>query len=189
MSAPIAVDRSRWWGTIEYEVSMFRGVPELRGLDIISPRNPKRSLWLLSNSITEGRVLHTRNLCDFCTSKDIRDRDIKPSDLFDNYDTDSKYNRLKGLLQRLDQRYGRSNDPKSARWAFNKKLAHPTKERGEGFNYDPLLNCVVPVIEEIIAELETLRGRPFPDLPEIAIVNQKGGTDKTTIDIDITGLF
>jgi hypothetical protein len=163
MSTPIAVDRSRWWVVIEYEVSMFRGLPELGGLGIVSPKNLKRSGWLVSNSIVEGRVLHTRNLCDFCTSKDVRD--IRPSDLFDNYDTDSKYNTLKGLLQRLEQQYGRSSDKKRARWAFNTKLAHPTKERGESFDYGSLLNGVVPIIQEIIAELEILRGRPFPELP------------------------
>jgi hypothetical protein len=130
-STPIAVvdDRSRWWGVIEYEVSMFRGLPaELGGVEITSP-NPKRGGWLLCNSITECRVLHIRNLCDFCTAKD--GRGIAPSDLFDNYNTDSKYHRLKGLLQQLDQQYGRAKDETSARWAFNKKLAHPTKERGE----------------------------------------------------------
>lgn len=179
MSTPIAVDRSRWWGTIEYEVSMFRGLPELGGLGIISPKNPQRSGWLISMSVVEGRVLHTRNFCDFCTSKDVRD--IRPSDLFDNYDKNSKYNTLKGLLKRLDQQYGRTKDPKSARWAFNTKLAHPTKERGEGFDYGPLLDRVVPVIEQIIAELETLRERPFRELPEI----QTGGTDKTTNAINI----
>jgi hypothetical protein len=163
MRTPIAVNRSCWWGVIEYEVSMFRGLPELGGLGIVSPNNPNRSGWLVVNSIVEGRVLHTRNLCDFCTSKDVRD--IRPSDLFDNYDTDSKYNTLKGLLQRLDQQYGRSKDETRARWAFNTKLAHPTKKRREGFDYGPLLNGVVPIIEEIIAELEILRGRPFPELP------------------------
>jgi len=160
MSTPVAVDRDRWWGVIEYEVSMFLGLPELRGVGITSP-NPKRSGWLLGNSITEGRVLHTRNLCDFCISKDVRD--IVSSDLFDNYDTDSKYDTLKGLLQRLDQQYGASNDQNSARWTFNKMLAHPTKERGESFHYARFLNRVVPILKVIIAELETLRGRPFPE--------------------------
>jgi hypothetical protein len=163
MTTTIAADRRRWWVVLEYEVSMFRGLPELGGLGIVSPKNPKRSGWLVSNSIVEGRVLHARNLCDFCTSTDARD--IRPCDLFDNYDTDSKYNTLKGLLQRLETQYGRSDDKTRARWAFNKKLAHPTKERGESFDYGPLLNGVVPIVEEIIAELENLRGRPFPELP------------------------
>jgi hypothetical protein len=131
MSTPIGVDRSRWWGVLKYEVSMFRGLPGLqqgvRGWVSIPPEDPRRIHWLLSNSITEGRILHTRNLCDFRTSR--RTDDIKPSDLFDNYDTDQKYETLRGLMKRLAEQYGKGEG--SARWAFNKKLAHPTKERGE----------------------------------------------------------
>jgi hypothetical protein len=69
---------------------------------------------------------------------------------------------LKGLLQQLDQQYGRAKDETSARRAFNKRLAHPTKERGASFDYTPFLNRVVPGLKDIIAELESLRGRPFP---------------------------
>jgi hypothetical protein len=164
MSTPITDDdRSRWWGVIEYEVSTFRGLPELGEVVITSP-NPKRSWWLLKNSIVEARALHTRNLCDFCTTRNARD--ITASDLFDNYDADSTFDTLKGLLQRLDQQYGKANDPSSARRAFNKNLAHPTKERSDRFDYGPFFNRVDPVLKEIIAELETLRGRPFPELPK-----------------------
>jgi len=115
-------------------------------------------------SIIEGRILHTRNLCDFCTS--TRTNDIKPCDLFVNYDTDSKYDRLKGLMKCLAQQYG-NNTEGNVRWAFNKMLAHPTKERDNQFNYDLFLDRVVPVLQDIIGEMETLRGRPFPALPGI----------------------
>jgi hypothetical protein len=141
---------------------MFRGLPGLQGVRgwiSTPPEDPRRIAWLLGNSITEARVLHTRNLCDFCTSP--RADDIKPSDLFDNYDTHQKYETLRGLMKRLDQQYGKG-DEGSARWAFNKKLAHPTKERGESFDYTPFLDRVLPVLQEIVGELETLRGRPFP---------------------------
>jgi hypothetical protein len=152
---PIAVDRNRWWVVIGYEVSMFRGLLGLRGLITVQSEDPQSSVWLLGNIIPESKVLHTRNLCDFCTSR--RTDDIKPSDLFDNYDTDQKYETLRRLMKCLDQQYGTS-DEGSARWAFNKKLAHPTKERGEGFDYTPFLDRVVPVLQDIIVEIETLRG-------------------------------
>jgi hypothetical protein len=103
-------------------------------------------------------------LCDFCTSKNTHD--IKPPDLFDNYDTDPKYDTLKGLMKRLAQQYGHNNVG-DARWAFNKMLAHPTQERDEGFNYTPFLDRVLPVLDDIIGEIETLRGHPFPEPPEI----------------------
>ena len=165
MSAPIAVDRRpQWWSVIGYEVSMLRGLQEL-GFRIIPPtKDPVRSGWLLKNNIIEGRVLHARNLCDFCTSK--QNRDITPSDLFDDFNTDPKYDTLKKLTKHLTQQYGK-NVPGNPRWAFNKMLAHPTKERDSDFNYDPFLERVIPVLQEIIGEMETLRGLPFPALPEI----------------------
>jgi hypothetical protein len=160
MSTPIAVDRSRWWVVIGYEVSMLRVLLGLRGQITIQSEYPQSSVLLLGNIITESKVLHTRNLCDFCTSP--RTNCIKPSDLFDNYNVDQKYETLRGLMKRLDQQYGRGEG--SARWAFNTKLAHPTKERRKSFDYTLFLDRVLPVLQEIIGELETLRGRPFPEL-------------------------
>ena len=49
----------------------------------------------------------------------------------------------------------------TARWAFNKKLAHPTKGRGASFTYTRYLNRVLPVLQDVIAEIERLRGKPF----------------------------
>jgi hypothetical protein len=166
MTATIAAKRRRWWGVIGYEVSMLRGLRGLRGLQgwvSTSSEDPQRTAWLLYNSIAEGRVLHTRNLCDFCTSK--HQNDIKPSDLFDNYDTDPKYDTLKGLMKEIAERYGQNKD-EDARWAFNKMLAHPTQERDESFDYTPFIDRVLPVLEEIIGEIETLRDTPFPSFPK-----------------------
>ena len=84
MSIPSAVDRSRWWGVIGYEVSMLRW---LRSISV--------PVSLLGNSISEGSVLHTRNLCDFCTFSAAND--IKPSDLFENYPEDPEYKHSVGL--------------------------------------------------------------------------------------------
>jgi hypothetical protein len=152
MSTPIDDPRRRWWIVIEYEVWM------LQELNKILPTDPILSNLLLRNNITEGVVLHTRNLCDFCTSRRLND--IKPSDLFDNYDTAPRYDTLKELMKRLDQQYGKGKEG-DVKWAFNKKLAHPTKERGECFDYTGFLNRVNPVLRDIIGELEALRGRPF----------------------------
>jgi hypothetical protein len=148
MSAPMT-DRDRWWAVIGYEVSMLRFAMSISG----SPPPP------FNNLITEAKVLHTRNLCDLCVSQ-LPD-DIKCSDLFDAYDTDPRCARLKGLVQTLVQQYGRSGQREDARWAFNKMAVHPTKERDTSFDYALYLARVLPVLFEIIAEMETLRGRPF----------------------------
>jgi hypothetical protein len=133
----------------------------LRGLSIIniSPDQNDPLHGVLKNRISEGRVLHTRNLCNFCTS--TLATDIRPSDLFDNYDADPKYKPLREHMKRLAQNYGRRKERSTPRWAFNKMLAHPTKDRGKGFDYSPFLNRVVPILHDIIGELETLRGCPF----------------------------
>jgi|SRR6516164_317563 len=69
MRTPIAVDRRKWWSVIGYEVSMFRGLLRLRGqIFIQSEDDPQSSGWLVGNIIPESKVLHTRNLRDFCTS-------------------------------------------------------------------------------------------------------------------------
>jgi hypothetical protein len=99
--------------------------------------------------------MHIRNLCDFCTSG--HPDDIKPSDLFDDFATDPQYRVLRRLLRRLGKKYGRGGQG-SARWAFNKKLAHPTKIRGTKFDYTRYANRVLPVLQEVIAELERIRG-------------------------------
>ena len=147
MSDPMT-DRDRWWCVIAYEVSMLRFAMSISG----SPP--------LHNLISEARVLHTRNLCDLCDPR-ARKTDIKPSDLFDAYDTDPRCGTLKQLIKTFAQKYG-ENQRGHARWAFNKMAVHPTKERNTSFDYTPYLTLVLPALIEIIAEMETLRGRSFP---------------------------
>jgi hypothetical protein len=148
MPTSTAVLRRGWWHVIGYEVSM------LRWLNSIQADHPSPS----SNLITEGRVLHVRNLCDFATSK--KANDIKPPDMFDNYDIDARYKQLERFRRRLDKKYGRGGKG-SARWAFNKKLAHPTKVRGTHFDYTRYLSRVLPALDDFITEIESLRGGPL----------------------------
>jgi len=61
-------------------------------------------------------------------------------------------------MRRLDRKYGKGGKG-SARWAFNKKLAHPAKVRIRFFVYTRYVNRVLPVLQEIISEIERLRGR------------------------------
>lgn len=144
---PTRAVRRRWWKVIAYEVHMFRDMWHL--LDQMG-----------SNAFVESLILHARNLCDFCLSSNPND--ITLSDLFDNLETDSKYANLRKLKARLDKKYGRRENRRSARWAFNKKLAHPGKERSTHYNYTPRLNRVRPTIFAVIDEIESLRRRKFP---------------------------
>jgi hypothetical protein len=155
MSTPVSRHRRRWWKVIAYEVWM------LRGMTSIPANHPIRGDQRLANSVDENILLHTRSFCDFCTSG--RSSDIKPSDLFDNYATDPQYRVLNRLMRRLDRKYARGGKG-SARWAFNKKLAHPTKVRGASFNYTRYAMRVLPVLQDVIAELERIRGRGLESL-------------------------
>jgi hypothetical protein len=155
MSTPVPRHRSRWWKVIAYEVWM------LRGMISIPANHPIRGDQRLANSVNENVLLHMRNLCDFCTS--IKTNDIKPSDLFDNYTTDPQYRVLNQLIRRLGKNYGKGGKG-SARWAFNTKLAHPTKLRDTSFNYTRYVRRVLPVLEDVIAEIERIRGQRFESL-------------------------
>lgn len=152
-------DQERWWLVIGYEVKMLRALTT-RGSPInVASADPQQTMWLLNNLMTEGKALHTRNLCDFCTS--AKPTDIKPSDVFNNYYTDQKYTRLRNLIEDLKQQYGKGDEENSARWVFNKMLAHPTKERGTSFEYGPHLTRIWLTLWKIIDELEALRRQSF----------------------------
>jgi hypothetical protein len=149
-------DRRRWWAVIGYEVLMLRWLNSISRIDPLL--NP-----LLNNLITEGKVLHTRNLCDFCTTgilpsesgrerrPSMEENNIKPSDLFDEFDTAlDQYTPLEALLVRLKDEYGTNADENSVRRAFNRRLAHPTQDREDHFEYGPFLSRVDPVLQDII---------------------------------------
>jgi hypothetical protein len=118
------------------------------------PNHPFRHDVRLNNSVNENVVLHIRNLCDFCTSPHADD--IKPSDLFDNYAKDPKYKGLQRLIRSLHKSTGQT--AKDVRWAFNKRLAHPTKARGTKFTYTRYAMRVLPVLEDVFTEMERLKG-------------------------------
>jgi hypothetical protein len=158
-------DRDRWCQVIGYEVSMLGET-----LKMAEPEGARR------NAIAESRVLHARNLCDFCTPP-WRQTDIKPKELFEDYDTAAEYGALRGLVDDVATAYQKDactvvlpdgkSELKSPTWAFDKMLAHPTHDRGLGFNYQPFLDIVVPKIRLLTAEirrLERAQGRDFPSL-------------------------
>jgi hypothetical protein len=127
----------------------------------------------LLNAISESLVLHARNLCDFCRAPWQRN-DIRPTDLFVQCDTPA-YNSLRTLFSDVARAYrtdahrimtvSGKTELKSPKWAFDKMLAHPTRDRGTCFDYQPFLDLVVPKLKLLIDEigrLEKAEGRDFP---------------------------
>jgi hypothetical protein len=158
-------DRERWWGVISYEVWMIGETQKM-----VAPQGP------LHNVCTESRVLHARNLCKFCSPRKWP-TDLKPEDLFDDYDEAPAYSVLRGLVGAVKAAYetdactvplppdGKTTALKSPKWAFDKMLAHPTQDRGTSFDYKPFLDLVVPKIKlvaEDLTRLEKAQGRDFP---------------------------
>jgi hypothetical protein len=155
MNTPTPRHRGRWWKVIAYEVWMLR---EMVG---IPANHPIRRDLRFNNSVNENALLRIRNLCDFSTS--THSNDIKPEDLFDNYATDLKYKRLNQLVRRLDKKHWKGGQG-SVRWAFNKKLAHPTKVRSASFKYARYVERVLQTLKDVIAEMERVKGRSFESL-------------------------
>src|SRR5271167_499049 len=102
MSVPTRAKRRRWWGVVRYEVQMFRVMSSLQAAPGIA-----------NNLLTEGLILHARNLCAVCLSPN--QNDITLRDLFDDFTNGFKYAKLRNLRDRLCRKYGKGRG--SARWA------------------------------------------------------------------------
>jgi hypothetical protein len=63
-------------------------------------------------------------------------------------------------MNRLADEYG-NNTLNTPRWALNKMFAHPTKNRDTQFEYVPYAQRVLPVLCDIIREMERLERRPL----------------------------
>src|SRR5215472_9878425 len=129
----VVSDRERWWSAIGYKVKMLRALAtDMTGVSInCLPDDVQRVIWLIPNLITEGKVLHTRNLCNFCLSED--DHSIRLSTLFDNYHEGVKYAKLRDLIDLLSEKYRKKLQKNCPRWAFHARLAHPNRGRGLSF--------------------------------------------------------
>jgi hypothetical protein len=148
---------SHLWDIIAYEVRMFSATYEI----VLNPSALDELTKVLANAVEESAVLHTRILCDVFLSKAIGPDDIQLSRLFSDWHTDAKYNKVKEIIDDLSKRYGSAKKQGSYCWIFNKMMAHPTAHRGKSFDYTAILRGLGPVIQKIIAEIESLRGAPF----------------------------
>src|SRR5262245_61114756 len=64
------------WVVVDYEVMMYAYL----GIDF-TLTGTGLTIWTLSNTVTESRVLHTRSLCDILLSRCPRDDDIRLVDI------------------------------------------------------------------------------------------------------------
>jgi hypothetical protein len=145
------------WEIIAYEVRMFHATYEI----VLSSAALAQLPRVLANAVEESAVLHTRILCEiFLPKAKSRCDDIQLSRLFPDWDKDTKYDRIKGIIEDLEGRYG-TGKKRGHCWNFNKMMAHSTIHRGNHYDYTPALRDLRPVIQKIIDEIGCLRGTPF----------------------------
>ena len=134
------------WVVFDYEVEQWRAMCNL----LVDGNPVYEALSLqLKNAVTESAVLHTRILADILLCRSKESDDIKVSDLIPGFKSAN--------LGQLTQVYGDRKLPGSPCWTFNKKLAHPTLHRTDSHDYSGPLNAVRPLIETIIAEIQSQR--------------------------------
>ena len=145
------------WDVIAYEVRMFHATYGV----ILNSNKIKNLSNVIANAIEESAVLHTRILCDVFLNKGMDPDDIQLSTLFPIWYTNTKYQRIKRLASALRKAYGSAQKLGSPCWVFNKMMAHPTAHRGKSYDYTTILENLEPMIQNIISEIEHLRGDRF----------------------------
>jgi len=135
------------WLVASYEIHMLE--------ELLQGRHLRK---VILNAITESIVLHARQLCEIFLSRSTEADNIKLVHLVPKIDQSE---RLKKLINELDKSYGSRKEEGSACWVFNKMLLHPTTERLDGYNYEPALKAVVPILEKIVHEIESARSQEF----------------------------
>ncbi len=148
MSAVPATDPQ--WVVFDYEVMMFRSMRALL-------ENGNHEYALLShplkNAVTESALLHTRQLADILLSRGSQPDDITLQTLLPGFSP------LR--LASLREYYGDNQTPDSPCWTINKRLAHATSHRKDSFDYSSLLNGLVPLVENVLADVRiTARALP-----------------------------
>jgi hypothetical protein len=126
----------------------------------LSPSGRNKLSPVLRNAVEESAVLHTRILCEIFLSPGREPDDIHLSQLFSDWHS-SEFSRVREIIDKLREQYGKRRWKDSPCWIFNKMMAHPTDNRSDHYDYTPILNGLRPVIQEMIAEIERLREAPF----------------------------
>jgi hypothetical protein len=145
------------WRILDYEVQMFLGIGHLRSnLKIEGGLEGQ----LIRNALVESSLLHIRILIDIFLSRGKQPDDINLEQL--GYDSKSIEPILSQKVNALKIVYGESSDKTSNCWTINKRLAHPTTHRTEGYDYSNLFMSLDKPLKEIIRYIYENQARPLP---------------------------
>lgn len=131
------------WRVYDYEVDMFS-----QTWDMCMTRVHRTFRHPVPNAIVESMLFHLRILVEILISKGTPD-DIKLTDLLPRFDS--------VLISTLRSKYGTRGKVGSPCWTLNKMLAHPSKSRSDNYNYDPVLNIMIPCITPLLTEIDHAR--------------------------------
>ena len=147
--------RAKVWRILDYEIQMFLGINFVR-----SNLQVKGDAQLIKNALVESSLLHIRILTDIFLSKGKRADDINLEQL--GFDADSVGSILAEKISALALAYGEANDATSNCWILNKRLAHPTKHRTEGYDYSDLFAALDEPLRAVIEYIYDYAKRPLP---------------------------
>jgi hypothetical protein len=154
---PINTTNEKVWRILDYKVQMFLGIDYVRSHLRIEGVNDAR---LIRNALVESSLLHIRILTDIFLSRGKRPDDINLEQL--GFDIDSIEQIFAEKISALLTAYGDPSDQTSNCWIVNKRLAHPTTYRTEGYDYSELFNSMDMPLKVIIESIYGYAKRPIP---------------------------
>jgi hypothetical protein len=149
--------RDKAWRILDYEVQMFLGIDHIRSQLKVDGSGEAQ---LIRNALVESSLLHIRILTDIFLNRAKWSDDIKLEQL--GFDTDSDEPILAEKISALAVVYGEANDPASNCWSINKRLAHPTTHRTEGYDYSALFFSLNAPLRAVIEHVYDSAKRSLP---------------------------
>ena len=156
-STPNNINKDKAWRILDYEVQMFLGIGHLRSNLKIDGGHEAQ---LIRNALVESSLLHIRILIDIFLSRGKQYDDINLEQL--GYDSKSIEPIFLEKINTLKRVYGEPSDKTSNCWTINKRLAHPTTHRTEGYDYSNLFKSLDKPLKEIIHYFYENQARPLP---------------------------
>jgi len=149
--------KDKAWRILDYEVQMFLGIGYLRSNLKVEGGVEAQ---LIRNALVESSLIHIRILTDIFLNKGNQPDDIKLEQL--GFDVKSSETMFREKINVLRSAYGESKDPTSNCWAINKRLAHPTTHRTEGYDYSSLFAAMDEPLKKLIKYIYEFEKRPLP---------------------------
>ena len=149
--------KDKAWRILDYEVQMFLGIGYLRSHLKVEGGNEAR---LVQNALVESSLLHIRILTDIFLNRGKQPDDINLEQL--GFDAKAIEPIFSEKINTLRSVYGKSSDQSSNCWTINKRLAHPTLHRTEGYDYSNLFKSLDEPLKKIIEYIYACEGRPLP---------------------------